>query len=63
MTNIKTPNSYDEAIKSINKERWIEAMTKEIADLEKHHTWEWVPKSSVPRTHRITKSYTLCIKP
>ena len=40
------PQTYNEAIKSSEKEKWIDAMNNEIKSLIKHKTWEYadVPK-------------------
>ena len=56
LTNIKTPDSYEEAIGSRYKPRWEESMNKEITDLIKNNTWEYVREDKIPKGHRITKS-------
>ena len=56
LTDIVTPNSYSQAMKSKEKERWIESMNKEHTDLLKHDTWEAIPRNKVPANRKITKS-------
>lgn len=56
LSDITTPNTYDEAIKSRHSHRWRESMDIEIKDLLKHDTWTLVPRDEVPSSHRITKS-------
>ena len=56
LTNITTPNTYEEAIKSRYKERWCESMNKEINDLLKHDTWTVINREDVPEKRKITKS-------
>ena len=47
--------SYDEAMRAPDRERWIEAATKEIRELEEHGGWDEVPihdakKKIIPTT-------------
>ena len=56
MSDIITPDKYEQAIAGRFKERWIESMTKEIQDLLKHNTWELVSIDEVPKGKKITKS-------
>ena len=39
---IRIPTTYKQAIKSIEKDQWIQAMQAEINELEKQHTWNLV---------------------
>ena len=56
LTDITTPDTYEQAIKSRHAERWKESMIKEITDLTKHGTWELVSRSKMPKSHRVIKS-------
>ena len=56
LTNITTPNTYDEAMRSRYNERWRESMNKEITDLIKHDTWTMINRKDVPKNRKITKS-------
>ena len=56
LSDILTPSTYDEAIKSRHALRWRESMDIEIKDLLKHDTWELVPRNLVPKTHKVAKS-------
>ena len=56
LSDTSTPSTYKEAINSPNSRRWIESMSKEITDLKKNETWEYVRRRDVPKTHRVTKS-------
>ena len=56
LTDITTPNTYEQAINGRHAERWKQSMIKEITDLTKHGTWDLVSRSKVPKSHRITKS-------
>ena len=53
---LNVPKTYDEALKSRQKDRWVKSMTKEITDLMKHETWELVSIKDVPKGRKITKS-------
>jgi Reverse transcriptase (RNA-dependent DNA polymerase) len=37
--------SYDEAMRDLDRDKWIEAATKEISELEQHGAWDEVPLS------------------
>ena len=56
LTDIVTPNSFSQAMKSKEKERWIASMNTEHTDLMKHNTWEVLPRSSVPAGRKVAKS-------
>ena len=56
LTDIVTPNSFSQAMKSKEKERWIASMNTEHTDLMKHDTWEVLPRSSVPAGRKVAKS-------
>ena len=43
LSDVLTPSTYDEAIRSRHALRWRESMDIEIKDLLKHDTWELVP--------------------
>ena len=55
-SDIPIPQSYDEAMASHLRARWIESMVKEISSLIKHDTWELVSIDDVPRDRKIVKS-------
>ena len=55
-SDIPIPKSYDEAVASHLRPRWIAAMEKEIASLIKHDTWELVSIDEVPRDRKVVKS-------
>jgi len=56
LSDILTPTTYEDAIKSRHASRWRESMNLEIEDLLKHDTWDLIPRDQVPRTHKIAKS-------
>ena len=56
LSDILTPTTYEDAIKSRHASRWRESMNLEIEDLLKNDTWDLVPRDQVPRTHKIAKS-------
>ena len=56
LTNIKTPDTFEEATKSRYSERWYESMQKEITDLIGNKTWTYVREDKIPNGHRLTKS-------
>lgn len=39
-TSVPEPSSYQEVLKSSEKDKWIEAMNKELTSLEENQTWE-----------------------
>ena len=55
-SDIPTPQSYNEAMSSNLRLRWIQAMNKEITDLIKHDTWELVSIDDVPNDRKVVKS-------
>jgi len=56
-SDIDTPSTYEQAMRSRHASRWRESMDVEIQDLLlKHDTWELVPKSKVPKSHKVAKS-------
>ena len=48
--------TWDEAMMSEHRDKFIAAAKKEIDELVEHGTWEEVPKSSVPEGHKIIPS-------
>ena len=56
LSDLLTPNTYEDAIRSRYASRWRESMDIEIKDLLKHDTWDLVPLNQVPKTHKIAKS-------
>ena len=56
LSDIDTPSTYEQAMRSRHASRWRESMDVEIQDLMKHDTWELVPKSEVPKSHKVAKS-------
>jgi len=56
LSDVITPSTYEEAIRSRHANRWRESMDIEIKDLLRHDTWELVPRNQVPRTHKVAKS-------
>ena len=56
MSPIPVPQSYNEAIASNLKDRWIASMELEIGALMKHDTWELVSIDDVPHNRKIVKS-------
>ena len=56
MSTIPVPKTYDEAIGSALRERWIASMEKEISTLIAHDTWELVSIDDIPRDRKIVKS-------
>ena len=56
LDNISIPDTFEQAEASRFKDRWFEAMLKEITDLLANKTWESVDRSEVPAGRRITKS-------
>lgn len=56
LSDIPTPKTYDDAVNSPLRERWIASMEKEISDLIKHDTWELVSIDDVPEKRKIVKS-------
>ena len=56
MSDIPVPTTYNEAVASKLRERWIASMEKEISTLIKHGTWELVSIDDVPRDRKIVKS-------
>ena len=55
-SDIPIPKTYNEAINSALHKRWIVSMEKEISDLVKHNTWEFVSIDDVPHNRKIVKS-------
>ena len=56
ISDIPVPQTYNEAVSSQLRERWIASMEKEISSLMKHDTWELVSIDDVPRNRKIVKS-------
>ena len=56
LSDIQTPSTYEEAMRSRHAMRWRESMNVEIQDLLKHDTWELVSRSKVPKSHKVAKS-------
>ena len=56
MSDIPVPKTYNEAMASKLRERWIASMEKEITALIKHDTWELVSLDDVPSDRKIVKS-------
>ena len=56
LSDVLTPTTYEDAIRSRHATRWRESMNLEIQDLLKHDTWELVPRTHVPKTHKVAKS-------
>ena len=56
ISDIPIPKTYDEAVASKLRERWIASMEKEISALIKHDTWEMVSIDDVPQDRKIVKS-------
>ena len=52
ISDIPIPKTYNEAVTSELRERWIASMEKEISALIKHDTWELV---SIDDYHKIVK--------
>ena len=52
LSDVHTPSTCEEAIRSRYALRWRESMDIEIQDLRRHDTWELVPRSKVPTTHK-----------
>jgi hypothetical protein len=49
----KAPATYKEAMQSPQAALWREAADKEMAGCEKKMVWELVPRTSVPKEHRV----------
>jgi hypothetical protein len=43
--------SYDEAMRDMDHDKWIESATKEIRELEQHGAWDEVPVSDTQKNH------------
>ena len=56
LSDVLTPTTYEDAIKSRYATRWRESMNLEIQDLLKHDTWELIPRDQIPKTHKVAKS-------
>ena len=56
LSDIQTPTTYEDAMRSKYASRWRDSMDIEIKDLLKHDTWELVPRCKVPKTHKVAKS-------
>ena len=54
LSDCPTPDTYDQAIKSRQSERWTQSMVQEIQDLMKNETWELVSRSKVKQ--KVAKS-------
>ena len=55
-SDVPIPKTYNDAVTSRLRERWIASMEKEISDLMKHDTWELVSIDDVPSDRKIVKS-------
>lgn len=51
-----TPRSHAEAVKSPQRAKWLDAEAKELATLQRHGTWELVPKDRMPPKANLVKS-------
>ena len=56
LTDVRTPNSFKEMLKSKHKEHWLESMRTEIGELMKNQTWITIPRGQVPTGRKVTKS-------
>lgn len=56
----QNPNSYSEAIKSEESEKWLKAMHEELSSLKENETWELVPQPS--KAQVIQNRWTFRIK-
>ena len=56
LSDLLTPNTYEDAIRSRYASRWRGSMDVEIKDLLRHDTWDLIPRNQVPKTHKIAKS-------
>jgi hypothetical protein len=60
IANYKIPTTYKEAIEFPEKEKWIQAMNKEIKSLQDHRTWDIMPKP--PNVKPIKSKWVYAIK-
>jgi len=56
MSDVPVPRTFDEAMKSKLRLRWIAAMEEELKSLINHETWELVSIDDVPKNRKIVKS-------
>jgi hypothetical protein len=56
LTDIPTPNTYSDVLKSKYVDRWRDSMNKEITDLIKHDTWDLIDRKDLPKDRKVTKS-------
>ena len=56
LSDISIPKTYNEAVNSKLRERWIASMEKEIKALIQHDTWELVSIDDIPSDRKIVKS-------
>jgi Reverse transcriptase (RNA-dependent DNA polymerase). len=54
--------SYQEAMRHPDREKWIEAMEKEIQELEDHGVWHEVPLSAAKKTKIVPCTWVFKIK-
>jgi hypothetical protein len=52
---IKVPESYEEAMRSEEKQEWERAMDQEIMNHEQNGTWEVLKRSEVPNGKQVLK--------
>ena len=50
------PNTYEEAIKGNEKQKWTEGVKDELDSLIKNGTWEYVKKNEIPHNTKILRS-------
>ena len=56
LSDIPVPKTYDEAMASALRDRWVASMEKEISTLITHDTWELVSIDEIPRDRKVVKS-------
>ena len=60
---IATPNTFKQAVKSPQKQQWLEAMNKEMGMMKSFKVWKLVPRTSLPEnTPVITCRWVFRIK-
>ena len=48
-TSLSEPNSYDEAMKSPDKDQWYQACLAEVRELERQHTYDIIDISKMTK--------------
>ena len=56
LSDIPVPKTYDDAMTSALRDRWVASMEKEISTLITHDTWELVSIDEIPRDRKVVKS-------